>query len=121
VLWSLGRRGMVDGLIERHCWRIDSTRVIQWPAQVYVTPQRTGILHNMTTPTVNLISFSATARKVGVGENTLRRMIGRGEFINAVQVSPRRIAFIEAEIVAWVATRPRGPLPRPPTASRQNK
>ncbi|WP_426116301.1 helix-turn-helix transcriptional regulator [Massilia sp. PWRC2] len=73
-------------------------------------------------PAPQLISLTATATKLGVGKSTLRRMIARGEFVSAVQVAPRRIAFVEAEVEEWITRRPRGPLPPPamrwPSASR---
>ena len=56
---------------------------------------------------MRLISFQDAARRLDLSKNTLRRMIARGEFIAAVQVSPKRVAFVEAEVDAWLASRPR--------------
>jgi predicted DNA-binding transcriptional regulator AlpA len=45
-------------------------------------------------------------RKLDLSESTLRRMIGRGEFIDAVRVSPNRVAFAADAVDTWLANRP---------------
>jgi predicted DNA-binding transcriptional regulator AlpA len=55
---------------------------------------------------MTLISFAATAARPDLSESTLRRMIVRGEFVDAVRVSPNRVAFAAAEVDTWLAGRP---------------
>lgn len=62
---------------------------------------------------MKMISLQAAANRLDLSQSTLRRMIARGEFIAAVQVSPNRVAFVESEVDDWLARRPRGLLPAP--------
>jgi excisionase family DNA binding protein len=62
---------------------------------------------------MKLLSINEVAGRLGVGAMSVRRMIDRGEFIPPIQVSPRRVAFDENEVAAWVASRPRGKLQQP--------
>jgi predicted DNA-binding transcriptional regulator AlpA len=60
---------------------------------------------------MNLISFEGVQRKLG-GEDgpcrrTIEKMIERGEFVQPVQVAPRRVMFIEQEIDEWIKARQR--------------
>ena len=66
---------------------------------------------------MKMISLQAAANRLDLSQSTLRRMIARGEFIAAVQVSPNRVAFVESEVDDWLARRPRGPL-RAPNATQ---
>lgn len=54
---------------------------------------------------MTLISFAATAARLDLSESTVRRMIARGEFVDAVRVSPNRVAFAAAEVDTWLASR----------------
>lgn len=38
---------------------------------------------------------------------TIERMIARGEFVQPIQVAPRRVMFEEAEVDAWLESRRR--------------
>ncbi|HEX7650724.1 MAG TPA: AlpA family phage regulatory protein, partial [Noviherbaspirillum sp.] len=58
-------------------------------------------------------SIDEVAQRLGLATMSIRRMIDRGEFISPIQVSPRRAAFNEAEVDAWLASRPRGKFPQP--------
>lgn len=58
-----------------------------------------------------LISFGAVAERLGVAQNTVRRMVDRGEFIQPLILSERRVAFSESEVDEWISRRPRGSLP----------
>lgn len=60
-----------------------------------------------------LISIAEVAQRLGIHKASIHRMLGRGEFVAPIQVSPRRVAFDEGEVDAWVASRPRGALQRP--------
>lgn len=60
-----------------------------------------------------LITFAQVAAKLGVGESTVRRLVLRGELVQPLILSARRIAFVEAEVDAWIASRPRGHLAPP--------
>jgi prophage regulatory protein len=67
-----------------------------------------------------LLSFPSVAAKLGVGENTVRRMLERGEFVQPLVVSPRRVAFRESEVDAWIAARPKGRLACPRSLQRDS-
>ena len=54
------------------------------------------------------LSTEAAARMVGVSSNTLRALVASGRFILPVQLTDRRIAFIESEVSDWIINRPRG-------------
>ena len=60
---------------------------------------------------MKLISYESVLRKLGGGEGpcqrTVERMVERGEFVQPVQVAPRRLMFIEDEVDAWVMARQR--------------
>ena len=43
---------------------------------------------------------------VGLGDNTVRRMVERGEFPAPVQISPRAVGWLKADIQAWLDSRP---------------
>lgn len=61
-----------------------------------------------------LIAYSEVATRLGLGENTVRRMVDRGEFVQPLILSPCRVAFREDEVDQWLANRPRGKLAAPP-------
>lgn len=65
---------------------------------------------------MKMLTLAATAAKIGLSAGTLRGLRQRGQFVAAVQLAPRRIAFVESEVDDWLARRPRGPLPRPVAA-----
>lgn len=56
---------------------------------------------------MKMLTTAATAAKIGLSAATLRGLRQRGEFVTPVQLAPRRIAFVEAEVDAWLANRPR--------------
>lgn len=62
---------------------------------------------------MKLLTQAATATKLSISPTTLRGIIQRGQFVAPVQVAPRRIAFVEDEVDAWLASRPRGTLAAP--------
>ncbi|MGV8955309.1 MAG: helix-turn-helix transcriptional regulator [Cypionkella sp.] len=62
---------------------------------------------------MNLLSIEQVAERLGVSTMSVRRMIERGEFIDPIQISPRRVAFDAHEIAAWLALRPRGKMRQP--------
>lgn len=60
---------------------------------------------------MKLISYESVLRKLGGDEGpcqrTVERMVDRGEFVQPVQVAPRRLMFIESEVDAWIMQRQR--------------
>lgn len=58
-----------------------------------------------------LISYEAVQRKLGGEEGpsrrTIERMVDRGEFVQPVQIAPRRLMFVESEVDAWILQRQR--------------
>ncbi len=58
-----------------------------------------------------MISYEGVRLKMGGDEapcrRTIERMVERGEFVQPVQVAPRRVMFVEAEVDAWVEQRKR--------------
>ncbi|PVE22307.1 hypothetical protein DC522_21740 [Microvirga sp. KLBC 81] len=57
--------------------------------------------------TPRLISEKHTCLKTGLGRSTIRRKVAAQQFPAPVQVTSKRIAFIEAEIDEWITSRPR--------------
>ncbi len=57
---------------------------------------------------MRVLSLAETSKRLGLGERTLRRMSERGEFIAPVQISTRRVGYIEAELERWLERRPKG-------------
>ena len=60
---------------------------------------------------MKLISYETVQQKLG-GEDgpcrrTIEKMVDRGEFVQPVQVAPRRLMFIEDEVDAWILQRQR--------------
>lgn len=56
--------------------------------------------------TIKLLTFSEAADAVGLHESTVRRLVQRGEFAAPLILSPRRIAFREKDVEAWLNSRP---------------
>ncbi len=60
---------------------------------------------------MKLISYEAVQRMLGGEEGpsrrTIERMVDRGEFVQPVQVAPRRLMFVEDEVNAWIKQRQR--------------
>lgn len=60
---------------------------------------------------MRVIGYAAVIEKLGGDDGPCRRtlelMVERGEFVAPVQVTPRRIGFIEAEVDAWIESRKR--------------
>lgn len=52
-----------------------------------------------------------TLKLVGLGDNTVRRMVERGEFPKPIQISARTVGWRKAEIRAWLDSRPEAHLP----------
>lgn len=68
---------------------------------------------------MKLLSFNEASKRVGVNPATVRRLLGRGEFVQPLVLSPRRVAFIEDEVDAWLLARPRVKATSQPTARAQ--
>ncbi len=69
-----------------------------------------------------LIRPADLCRQLGIDKSTLYRWRRAGEFPQAVLLSPpgvhhRRIAFVVAEVEAWVEARDRGTAPAPPPSA----
>lgn len=60
---------------------------------------------------MKLISYEAVQQKLGGDDGpsrrTIERMVDRGEFVQPVQVAPRRLMFIEDEVDHWIRQRQR--------------
>lgn len=56
-----------------------------------------------------MLSFAGIRSKLGGDQapcrRTLERMIERGEFVQPVRVTPRRVLFVEADVDAWIELR----------------
>lgn len=62
---------------------------------------------------MRVLSINETADRLGVAPSTVRGLVAAGKFVAPVQLSERRIGFVEAEVDEWIAHRPRGPLAQP--------
>lgn len=43
---------------------------------------------------------------IGAGDNTIRRLMERGEFPRPIQISPRSIGWKKSDVHAWIDSRP---------------
>jgi len=55
---------------------------------------------------------------VGAGDNTIRRMMERGEFPKPIQIAPRAIGWRKADVRAWLDSRPVANLPPVPRKAK---
>lgn len=55
----------------------------------------------------NVIGKKTMCKKLNVSPTTLWRMIQRGEFPKPIQISPRRVGWIEEEGDTYIKSRPR--------------
>jgi prophage regulatory protein len=46
-------------------------------------------------------------QRTGLGRSTIYRLIARGQFPSAVQLSPRAVGWHKADIDAWLVSRPK--------------
>ena len=58
-----------------------------------------------------MINYDEVQRKLG-GEagpsrRTIERMVASGQFVQPIQVAPRRVMFDEAQVDAWLESRRR--------------
>ena len=60
---------------------------------------------------VGIYRRGETLALVGLGDNTVRRMVERGEFPKPIQISPRAVGWLKADIRAWLESRPLANLP----------
>lgn len=56
-------------------------------------------------PPLVFLDIEETARRVSLSRRTIYRMFAENLFPQPVPISPRRIGFIESEIVAWQMSR----------------
>ena len=54
-----------------------------------------------------LLAFKVAADRSSLSVRSLQRLVKRREFPAPLIVSPNRLAFLEAEVEAWIAGRPR--------------
>jgi prophage regulatory protein len=58
------------------------------------------------TPT-RLLRMQDVSARVGLSTRTIQRLVKTDSFPAPVSLSSRAIAFVEAEVEAWIAARPR--------------
>lgn len=56
-------------------------------------------------PTVRLISMTEVVDRTSISRAHIYRMLIAGEFPRPVKVTGKRLAFVEAEVAAWVHAR----------------
>lgn len=52
-----------------------------------------------------LLSYPEAAARCGLSRTHISRMVAAGSFPVPVETAPRRVAFVEAEIEAWIEKR----------------
>lgn len=52
---------------------------------------------------MNAIRIKQVAKKIGLGESTIYRMIADGRFPRPFEIAPKRNAWIEEDIDEWLA------------------
>lgn len=60
---------------------------------------------------VGIYRRNEVLRVTGLGDNTIRRLIERGEFPRPIQLAPRVIGWRRAEVHAWIDSRRVATLP----------
>lgn len=63
-----------------------------------------------------LFSPKAIAEMVGLSATTIWRLRRAGQFPAPIQISSRRVGFVESEIIAWLGDRDRACGAVPPNA-----
>ncbi len=56
----------------------------------------------MASPNPALIAMRAVEARTSLSRRTIARKIAAGEFPAPIDVTPTRIAFVEAEVDAWI-------------------
>lgn len=52
-----------------------------------------------------LLKVEAVTALIGVSRATLYRMVNAGDFPKPLQLSPKRVAWLQAEVDAWFQTK----------------
>ena len=60
-----------------------------------------------------IIRIAVVEDRTGLKRPTIYRRMGEGTFPRQIQLGPNSVGWDEAEIDAWLADRPRGPLAEP--------
>ena len=68
-------------------------------------PQPDNTVHPETA--AQLLAPSEVAKRTSMSWRTVRRLIRADGFPRPIRLSQQRVAFIEAEVSAWIASRPR--------------
>ncbi|MBF0321780.1 MAG: AlpA family phage regulatory protein [Magnetococcales bacterium] len=50
-----------------------------------------------------LVMKSKILEIIGISDGNLRAKIARGEFPRPIQISPRRVGWLESDVTAWFA------------------
>lgn len=56
---------------------------------------------------MSMLTRQQVEARCGIGRTTIYRLMRAGEFPEPVRIGPRAVRWIEAEIAAWLASRPR--------------
>ena len=56
---------------------------------------------------MNMLTRQQVEARCGIGRTTIYRLMRTGEFPAPLRIGPRAVRWPEAEIVAWLASRPR--------------
>lgn len=67
------------------------------------TPATTTTSNQTTTP--RLIRRSEVQKLTGLGASSIYQLQREGDFPQSVQVSERRVAWVESEVAEWVSNR----------------
>ena len=62
-------------------------------------------VNGMTTTIDRLIRLQEVQSLTGYKRTSIYRLMGQGEFPNAVKLGPRAVGWRESEIVGWIASR----------------
>lgn len=50
-----------------------------------------------------LLSLAETLHRVSLSKSTVYRRMHEGTFPSCVRIGPKRVAFVESEVEAWIA------------------
>ena len=71
-------------------------------------------------PAEKLLSLAAVRDRTGLGRTTIYRLVAAGAFPMQLQILPGRIAWLDSEVSAWIASRPRVNADRPRTVGKSH-
>lgn len=68
-------------------------------------PHPDNLIENTPSQSLTLLRLPAVSKRCGLSRSALYRMVSTGEFPKPVRISERSSAWVEHEVLAWIAAR----------------